>query len=56
MWCWSGVSVTFALIARTFPAPILVLALRSAADVAVFSPNSAVFAVVLRTSVLASEF
>ena len=31
-------SVTFALIARTFPAPILVLALRSAADVAVFSP------------------
>ena len=35
VWCWSGVSVAFA---RTIPAPILVLALRSAADVAVFSP------------------
>ena len=31
-------SVTFALIARTIPAPVLVLALRSAVDVAVFSP------------------
>ena len=31
-------SVAFALIARTIPAPVLVLALRSAADVAVFSP------------------
>ena len=31
-------SVTFALIARTIPVPVLVLALRSAADVAVFSP------------------
>ena len=31
-------SVTFALIARMIPAPVLVLALRSAADVAVFSP------------------
>ena len=34
VWCSSGVSVAFALIERT----ILVLALRSAADVAVFSP------------------
>ena len=31
-------SVAFALIARTIPAPVLVLALRSAANVAVFSP------------------
>ena len=31
-------SVAFALIARTIPAPVLVLALRSVADVAVFSP------------------
>ena len=31
-------SVTFALIAWTIPAPVLVLALRSAGDVAVFSP------------------
>ena len=29
-------SVTFALIAQTIPAPVLVLSLRSAADVAVF--------------------
>ena len=38
VWCWSDVSVAFALIARTIPAPVLVLPLRSAADVAVFSP------------------
>ena len=38
VWCWSGVSVAFALIARMIPAPVLVLALRSAADVAFFSP------------------
>ena len=31
-------SVAFALIARVIPAPVLVLALRSVADVAVFSP------------------
>ena len=31
-------SVAFALIARTIPALVLLLALRSAADVAVFSP------------------
>ena len=31
-------SVPFALIARTIPALVLVLALRSVADVAVFSP------------------
>ena len=31
-------SVAFALIARTISAPVLVLALRSVADVAVFSP------------------
>ena len=38
VWCWPGVSVAFALIARTIPAPVLVLALCSAADVAFFSP------------------
>ena len=38
VWCWSDVSVAFALIARMIPAPVLLLALRSAADVAVFSP------------------
>ena len=32
-------SVAFVLIARTIPASVLVLALRSAADVAVFSPT-----------------
>ena len=57
---WCGVSpvfsVAFALIARTIPAPVLVLALRSAADVAVFSPIPRFFALVLGTSVLASEF
>ena len=52
VWRWSGVSVAFALIART----ILVLALCSAADVAFFFPNFTVFALVLGTSVLASEF
>ena len=31
-------SVAFALIARTIPAPFLVLALRRVADVATFSP------------------
>ena len=36
-------AVAFALITQTIPAPVLVLALRSAADVAVFFPNSAVF-------------
>ena len=36
-------SVTFALFAQTIPAPVLGLALRSAAAVAVFSPISAVF-------------
>ena len=49
-------SVTFALFARTIPAPILVLVLRSAAAVAVFSSIPRFFALVLETSVLASEF
>ena len=49
-------SVALALIARMIPAPVLVLALRSAADVAVFSPIPWFFALVLGTSVLASEF
>ena len=31
-------SVAFALIARTIPAPVLVIALRRVADVASFSP------------------
>ena len=43
-------SVAFALIAWTIPAPVLVLALRSVADVAVFFPNSAIFVLVLGTS------
>ena len=38
VWCWSGVSVAFELLARMIPTPVLVLALRSAADVVVFSP------------------
>ena len=46
-------SAAFALIALTIPAPVLVLALRMVADVAFFFPNSAVFALVLGTSVLA---
>ena len=49
-------AVAFALFARTIPAPVLVLALRSAADVVVFSPIPRFFALVLGTSVLASEF
>ena len=46
-------SVAFALFARTIPAPVLVFALRRVADVVTFFPNSAVFALVLGTSVLA---
>ena len=49
-------SVAFVLIARTIPVPVLVLALRSAANVAVFSPILRFFALVLGTSILASEF
>ena len=49
-------AVAFALLARTIPAPVLVLALRSADDVAVFSPIPRFFALVLGSSVLASEF
>ena len=49
-------SVAFVLIARPIPAPVLVLALCSAADVAVFFPIPRFFALVLGTSVLASEF
>ena len=37
------VVVAFAPLARTITAPVLLLALRSAADVAVFSPSSAIF-------------
>ena len=36
-------AVAFALLARMIPAPVLVLAFCSAADVAFFSPNSVVF-------------
>ena len=50
------VAVAFASLERTIPAPVLLLALRSAADVAVFSPIPRFFALVLGTSVLASEF
>ena len=49
-------SVAFTLIARTIPAPVLVLALRSVADVAVFFLNSAVFALVLGTSSCLQNF
>ena len=49
-------AVAFALLARTIPAPVLVLALRSAADVAFFSPIPRFFALFLGFSVLASEF
>ena len=38
------VAVALATIAATIPAPILLLALRSAAVVAVFFPNFAIFA------------
>ena len=52
-----GISPVFAVaFARTIPAPVLGLALRGAADVAVFSPIPRFFALVLGTSVLASEF
>ena len=53
-----GVRVAVALepLARTIPAPVPLLALRSAADVAVFSPFPRFFVLVLGTSVLASEF
>ena len=52
-----GVSLVFSIaFARTIPAPVLVLALRSAANVAVFSPIPRFFALVLGTFVLASEF
>ena len=50
------VAVALAPLARTIPAPALLLTLRSAADVAVFSLIPRFFALVLGTSVLASEF
>ena len=51
-----GVSPVFSVaFARTIPAPVLVLALRSVADVAVFPPIPRFFALVLGTSVLAYE-
>ena len=46
-------SVALAPLARTITAPVLLLALCSAADVAVFSPVSQFFVLVLGTSVLA---
>ena len=49
-------AVAFALLAWTIPASVLMLALRSAADVAVFSPIPRFFTLVLGTSVLTSEF
>ena len=55
VWCWSSVSVAFALIARTIPAPVLVLALRSAADVTVF-PQFRGFRASFGDFVHASEF
>ena len=46
------VAVALAPLARTITAPVLLLALRSAADVAVFSPVSRFFHSSLGTSVL----
>ena len=37
------IAVAFAPLARTITAPVLLLALRSAADVAVFFPSSTIF-------------
>ena len=48
-------AVAFALITLMIPALVLVLALRSAADVAFFFPIPLFFTLVLGTSVLASE-
>ena len=45
-------AVASALLAWTITAPVLLLALRSAADVAVFSPVSRIFHASLGTSVL----
>ena len=39
VWRSSGFAVAFAPLARTIPAPVLLLALRSAADVAFFFPH-----------------
>ena len=50
------VAVALAPLPRTIPAPVLLLALRSAADVAVYSPIPRIFRSSLGTSVLASEF
>ena len=53
VWYWSCVfHVAFAMITRTVPAQVLVVALRSVADVAAFFPDSTVFALVLGISVL----
>ena len=51
------VAVALAPLARTIPTPVLLLALRSAADVAVFSQfrNFFFLRLFLGTSVLASE-
>ena len=49
-------AVALAPLARAIPVPVLLLALRSAADVAVFPQFHDFFALVLGTSVLASEF
>ena len=46
------VAVAFVPLAQPIPAPVLLLALRSAADVAVFSPVSRFFLASLGTSVL----
>ena len=46
------VAVALAPLARTITAPVLLLDLRSAADVAVFSPVSRFFRASLGTSVL----
>ena len=52
----SRVAVALATLVRTIPAPVLLLALHSAADVAVFSPIPRFFALVLGLLLLLRNF
>ena len=54
--CWFGVSVAFALIARDDSSAGSCVSLAQCCRCGGFFPNSTVFALVLGTSVLASEF
>ena len=53
---WSCGFGAFALLALTVPAQVLTVTWRRVAEVAVFFPNSVVFALVLGLSVLFQEF